>query len=50
MKRKIEIMYSIIDLPLKVQVESMKYRKRVHCFTQVLQTSISNVLAAKEIE
>lgn len=41
-------MYSDIDLPIKGEVDGMKHRKRIHCFTQVLDTAISDVLASKK--
>jgi uncharacterized metal-binding protein YceD (DUF177 family) len=41
-------MSSTIDLPGQVEIDFVKCRKRLDCFTQVQQASISNVAAKKE--
>jgi hypothetical protein len=41
-------MYSNIDLPSKIKVDCVKCRKRLHCFTHILEVSITNVLAPRK--
>jgi hypothetical protein len=41
-------MYSKLDLQTKIEIDGVECRKRFDCFTQVLEASISNVLAPRK--
>jgi hypothetical protein len=41
-------MYSNLDLLQKGEADGVEFRKRLHCFTQVLEASISNDSTGKK--
>jgi hypothetical protein len=47
-RRKTRIIYSKRDLLTKGEGDAVEFRKRPQCFTQILETSISKILAARK--